>query len=110
MGIGLAEENGYVCEFLNVFWPGCAEHECLTIWANLANDLSDLGFETHIKHTVSFVHDEVSYAAKVCLLGLQHVDQTAWGSDSDLDASLEVTNLRALWGATIDGSVADSRV
>jgi hypothetical protein len=35
----------------------------LTIWPNLADDFTDLRFETHIEHAISFVKDEVRDAA-----------------------------------------------
>jgi hypothetical protein len=62
------------CKLLNVLGPGCAEHEGLTIRTNLAHDLTDLRFETHIQHAIGFIHHKVCDPPKVRLATLQHVD------------------------------------
>lgn len=38
----------YVGEFLHIFGPRCAEHERLTVWANLTDNLADLRLESHV--------------------------------------------------------------
>lgn len=95
----------HVGKFLNVLGPGSAEHKGLTVWPNLANDFPDLRLETHVKHAVGLVHDQVSNATKVRLLGLQHVNQTTGSSDDYLDTTLQVANLRPFRRTTIDSGV-----
>jgi hypothetical protein len=82
----------------------------LTIGPNLADDFTDLGFKTHIKHTVSLIQNEVGDAAKVRLLRFQHINEATRRCDHNLDTTLEITDLRSLWRTTIDGSVANTRV
>lgn len=95
---------------LNLLRPRCTEHERLTVRTNLADDLADLRLETHVEHAVGLVENEVSDAAEVRLLRLEHVDETAGRGDDDLHAALEVADLRALRCAAVDGSVANARV
>jgi len=96
-------------ESLNLSRPGSREEQSLSIWSDLGDDLPDLGLETHIQHSVGLVHDEVGDSLEVGLAALEHVDQSTWGSDTDLDTSLEVSNLSTLWRTTVDSSVPDSR-
>ena len=60
----------HICEFLNILWPSRAEHKSLPVWSDLTDNLANLRLKTHVKHAVSFVHDEVCYTTKVGLLGL----------------------------------------
>jgi hypothetical protein len=82
----------------------------LTIGPNLADNFTDLGFETHIKHSVSLVQNEVGDTAKVGLLRLQHINEATRRSNHNLDTTLEITDLWSLWCTAIDGSIADTRV
>ena len=95
---------------MHVLGPGGAEHESLTIRSNLADNLADLGLETHIQHAVGFVKDKVSDPAQVRLVRLEHVNKTSGGGDNNLDTALEIPDLGALGRATIDGSVANPGV
>jgi len=89
--------------------PSGGPHASLTVGANLADNLANLGLETHVKHAVSLVEDEVGDAAKVGLAHLEHVDQTTRGSNADLNALSEVTDLLALGHTTVDAGVPDAR-
>jgi len=89
--------------------PGGGPHAGLAVGPDLADDLADLGLETHVEHAVGLVKDEVGDAAKVGLARLEHVNQTTGGGNAHLDAALEVTDLRALGDTTVDASVADPR-
>lgn len=88
--------------------PGGGPHESLTVGADLADDLADLGLETHVEHAISLVEDKVRDAAKVSLSGLEHVDQTAGRGNADLDTTGEVADLGALGHTTVDASVANA--
>lgn len=82
----------------------------MSIRANLSNDLPNLRLETHVKHTISLVHDQVGNATEVGLLRLEHVDQSTGSGNHDLDTALQVANLRALRRTAIDSGVSDFRV
>ena len=89
--------------------PSGGPHASLTIGANLADDLANLGLETHVKHAVSLVEHEVGDAAKVGLAHLEHVNQATRGSNADLNALSEVADLLALGHTTVDAGVPDAR-
>lgn len=102
--------NVYISQFLNVLGPSGTKHESLTVWTNLADDLSDLRLKTHVQHAIGFIHDKVSDTTKVSLLGFQHINQTTRSSNDNLDATLKVTNLRTFRSTAIDSGVANARV
>lgn len=79
----------------------------MSIGSDLADDLPDLGLETHIQHTISFVHDQVRHTTQVSLAGLKHVDKAAGSGDHDLNASGEVSNLWAFGSTTVDSGITD---
>ena len=67
--------------------PGGRPHERLAVGTNLTNDLADLGLETHVKHAVGLVKNEVRDATEIGLAGLEHVNQTARSGNADLDTT-----------------------
>ena len=103
-------QKTYVGELLYVLRPSGGEHECLPVGTNLANDLADLGLETHVKHAIRLVHDQVRHTAEVSLARLEHIDETTGSGDDNLDTALEVTNLGSFRRTAVDGSVPDARV
>jgi hypothetical protein len=100
----------YIREFLYILGPRGAKHESLAIRPNLPDDLAYLRLETHVKHTVGFIKNEVSNTLKVGLATLEHVNQPAWCGDGNLNTTLQVSNLGAFGGAAIDGGITDPRV
>ncbi|GJC80973.1 hypothetical protein ColLi_03810 [Colletotrichum liriopes] len=82
--------------------PSSGPHECLTVRANLANDLANLRLETHVQHAISLVENQVGLAS------LEHVDETSGGCDADLDTAGEVADLRTLGNTTVDAGVANA--
>lgn len=88
--------------------PGSGPHASLTVGANLADDLANLGLETHVQHAVSLVKNEVGDAAKVGLAGLEHVDKTTRGSDHHLHTPSEVADLGTLGHTTVNAGVANA--
>lgn len=95
-------------ETLDLLGPSGREQESLSVRSDLRNNLSDLGLETHVEHSVGFVHNEISNTLEVGLASLEHVDQSTRSGDTDLDTSLEVSDLRALGSTTVNGSVPNS--
>jgi hypothetical protein len=68
-----------------------------------------LGLETHVKHAVSLVEDEVGNTAEVGAASLEHIDQTTGSSNANLNTTGQVTNLRTLGDTTVDTGVANAR-
>ena len=87
--------------------PGGGPHACLAVGPDLADDLADLGLETHVKHAVGLVENEICDAAQVRLTRLEHVDQATRGGNTHLDAALKIPNLGPLGDTAIDASVAN---
>lgn len=109
-GRGEEKASAYIGELLNVLGPRGAEHEGLTVRANLADDLANLRFETHVQHPVSLVHDQVGHTTQVSFASLEHVNQSSRCSDDDFNSTLKITDLRTFWCTTVDGSVSYPRV
>lgn len=89
--------------------PSCRPHAGLSIRSNLTDDLSNLGLETHIKHTIGLVENKVSDTAKVSLARFKHVDQTTGSGNAHFDTSCEVTNLATSRHTTVHASVSYPR-
>lgn len=89
--------------------PGGGPHERLSVRANLTDNLSDLGLETHVQHAISLVENQVSNTAEVGLAALDHIDQTSGGGNADLDTLSKVADLRATGNTTVDTGVSDAR-
>lgn len=93
----------------NLLGPGGRPHASLTVGTNLADNLADLGLETHVKHAVGLVEYQVGNATKVGLAHLEHVDQATGSGNADLDTSGEVADLLALGDTTVNAGVPDAR-
>lgn len=96
-------------ESANLLGPSSGPHAGLTVRTNLANDLADLGLETHVEHTISLVENEVGDAAKVGLSRLEHVDETTGSGDTHLNTASEISDLLTLGDTTVDTGVANAR-
>lgn len=90
------------------FWPCSRPHTGLSVRSNLSNDLANLGLETHVKHTIGLIENEVGDTAEVGLSRLQHVDQTTWSGDADFDTTSEVANLLSLGNTSVDAGISDA--
>jgi len=94
---------------LNLFGPGSRKEQSLSVGSDLRDDLSDLGLETHVQHSVGLVHDQVSHTLEISSTRFEHVDQSTGSSDANLDTSREIPDLGAFGRTTVNGSVSDSR-
>ena len=75
-------------EVFNLFGPGGAEHEGLSIWrAHLTDDFLDVFFETHVKHSVSLVEDNHPNAPKL-RSALDALNKPQGRCDQNVQASL----------------------
>ena len=92
----------------DLLWPGSGPHASLSVWANLSENLANLWLETHVQHAVSLVENQVGNTAEVGLSGLEHVDETTWSSDNDLNSLGEVTDLSTFWNTTVNAGVANA--
>ena len=81
----------------------------LTVWADLLEDLPDLGLEAHVQHAVSLVQAEVGDPLQVHLAHLQEVDQPPGCRDHDLAPVLDVPQLRALGSSAEHAGVLHAR-
>ena len=105
-----SDDKTYIGKLLHILGPSGAEHESLSVRANLANDFADLGLETHVQHSVSLVHYKIGDSSEVSFLRLQHVDKPSWGSNDDFNTSLKITNLGPLGSTSVDGRVPNARI
>lgn len=96
-------------QLANLLGPGSGPHASLTVGTNLANDLTNLGLETHVQHAVSLVKDEVGNTTKVSAASLQHINQTTRSGNADLNTTGQIADLRALGNTTVDTGVANAR-
>lgn len=55
-------------------------------YANLVHYLPYLRFESHVKHAVRFIQNQVGATAQVSLTTFQEVNKTSWSSDANLHA------------------------
>ena len=93
----------------NLLGPSGGPHECLTIGTDLANDLANLGLETHVQHTIGLIENQVCDAAEIGLARLEHVNETTRSSNANLNTTRQVADLRALRDTTVNAGVADAR-
>ena len=77
----------YIRKLLHVFRPSRAKHQGLSVRSYLTNNLPDLRFKAHVKHTIGFVHDEIGDAAQVSLARLKHVDESSGGRNNNLNTT-----------------------
>ena len=102
---GVQEVSG---QLLHLLGPGGGPHEDLTVWADLLEDLPDLGLEAHVQHSVSLVQAQVGDPLQVHLASLQEVNQPPGCRDHDLAAVLDVPQLRALGSSSEHTGVLDA--
>lgn len=89
--------------------PGGGPHESLTVRSDLADNLANLGLETHVQHAIGLVEHQVCDTAQVGLASLQHIDETARSGNADLDTTGKVADLGSLGNTTIDTGVPNAR-
>ena len=100
-------QKTYVGELLYVLRPGGGEHECLPVGTNLANDLADLGLETHVKHTISLIQNQVTNVGKADTTTFKKINETTRSSAEKITTTFDLTQLLVDVRATINDSGAD---
>lgn len=73
------------------------------------DDAANLGLETHIKHAIGLVKDKILDVAEGDATTLYEVDQSAGGSNKKIAPALDLAELRAYIGTTVDNARADPR-
>ncbi len=73
------------------------------------NNATNLGLETHVKHTISLIEDKVLDVAQGDATSLYEIDQSSGGSDEQIAAALDLSELGADISATVDDARADPR-
>lgn len=96
-----------VSESLHLLGPGGGPHEGLSVGSDLVNDLSNLGLETHIEHSVGLIENEVGDSSQVGLAGLEHIEKSAGSGNDNLDTSGKVSDLLSSGDTTVDTGVSD---
>ena len=101
------------CEHLNVAGEGGRKHESLAFLDAghiLALDnAANLGLETHVQHAVSLVENQVLDVLQGDAATLDQVDKATRGSDKQVTAALDLAELGANVGTTVDDARANPR-
>jgi hypothetical protein len=72
-------------------------------------DAANLRLETHVQHTIGLVENQVLNVNQRDAATLDQVNQTTGGSDQEIAATLDLTELRANIGTTVDNTGANPR-
>merc|ERR1719376_537465 len=98
-------------EHLNVFGEGGAKHQHLAFafsgHVTLFNDVSDLGFETHIQHSVSFVQDYVPDKLEADFAPLEEISQSSWCGDEQVATPVQIPHLSSDVRASVHNAGSD---
>ena len=81
---------------------GRREKQRLALRRKHADDALDVGDESHVQHAVGLVEDEDLHLAEVDRLLPDQVEEAPRRGDEDLDASLELFDLRVDVDAAVD--------
>ncbi|KAH3663693.1 hypothetical protein OGAPHI_005094 [Ogataea philodendri] len=80
----------------------------LSIRTDLVDNLTDLGLESHIQHSVGLVQNQVGHSSEVGATRVQHVQKTARRGNTDFCSSGKISHLLALRNSSVDTGVSDS--
>ncbi|GBE61470.1 ATP-dependent RNA helicase, putative [Babesia ovata] len=89
--------------------PSGRPHESLSVGPDLAHNLPDLWLETHIKHAICLVEDEVSDASQVGDPRLKEIDESSGARQQDFYTTPELVRLLPLWYTTVCDRALDTR-
>lgn len=93
-------------EHLDLLGEGGGEHESLSLidarHVLTLDDSSDLGLETHIKHSIGLIEDEVLDVGKTDSSSLHQVDKTSGSSREEIATSVKSSDLLSNVGTTVD--------
>ncbi|CAH0053234.1 unnamed protein product [Clonostachys solani] len=93
-------------EHLDIAGEGGREHQSLAVGNGghilTLDNAADLRLETHVQHTISLVKNQVLDVAKGDATTLYEIDQSSGGSNKQIAATLNLTELRANISTTVD--------
>lgn len=100
-------------QHLNVAGEGGREHQSLAVvdlrHVLTLDNAANLGLETHVQHAISLVENKILNVAERNAATLNKVDKTAGGGDEEIAATLNLAELGANIGTTVDDARADPR-
>lgn len=100
-------------EHLDVAGEGGGEHQSLTISDTghilTLDDAANLGLETHVKHAISLIENEVLDVAERDPTSLYEIDQSTGSSNKKITATLDLAKLRANIGTTVNDARSNPR-
>jgi hypothetical protein len=100
-------------EHLDVTGEGGGKHESLAAVGRrhvlTLDNTTNLGLETHVQHAVSLVENQVLDVLERDAATLDQIDETARGGDKQVAATLDLAELGANVGTTVDDARADPR-
>ena len=82
---------------------GRGEEHRLLLLGQCRHDAFDVGEEAEVEHFVGLVENENGYLAEDQVALLREVEETAGGADDDVDALVELGDLRLVRATTVDG-------
>jgi hypothetical protein len=108
------DTNGVTHEFLRNFQHICGhssrEKNDLSILRKELEDLINLVLETTRQHLVGLIETKELYSVRAESTTVDHVVDTAWGTDNDVDALLELGHILTDIGATNTSVALDVHV
>lgn len=75
-----------IYEHLDILWPSGTEHTSMSVLSDLFTNLSQLGFESHVQHSVCFVHNEILNFVEIDFLLLHEVNESSRSGNHDISA------------------------
>ncbi|GIX64757.1 mediator of RNA polymerase II transcription subunit 6 [Babesia caballi] len=99
-------------QLLDLLGEGGAEHHRLAPGLRhvaVVHDAADLRGETHIKHAIGFVQNQVFDAGEPNLVAVDEIGQTAGGRHADVAAAVQLEQLTADLAATVQDDSANAR-
>jgi hypothetical protein len=89
--------------------PSGTEHESLSIFAlGLVDDMVDVPFKPHVKHSVCFVENKVFARFHVGLFAFHQIHESSRGCYHDLNTFRKLLNLVVFWNSSINGHASHS--
>ena len=89
--------------------PCGREEERLALARQCGHDALDLGLKAHVQHAVGFIQHQVGDLSQPDLAAFQEVIQAPWRGNDEVDAVLNVPQLRALGRSAVRAPAQDDR-
>jgi hypothetical protein len=100
-------------QHLNFSGESGGEHECLTVLNTghvlTFDNLSDLRFEAHVQHSISFIEDQVLDVGQRDLATVDQIDQSTGSGGQKVATSFDRSDLSTNVGTTVSDGGPDPR-